>query len=41
MTNIEGIYRDNPMADKLMYITTDDTLKYPFFRLKLVFEYST
>ena len=26
------------MADKLMYISNDDTQNYPFYRLKLVVE---
>ena len=35
---LSGIYRDNTMADKLMYILNDNTQNYPFrklnFRLK-------
>ena len=32
-----GIYRDETLADKLMYIPNDDeTQNYPFCRLKLV-----
>ena len=37
-------YRDKTIADKLMYIPNDDTLNYPFYRLKLVvdtFEHTT
>ena len=30
--------RDKTMTDKFMFIPNDDTLNYPFFRLKLVVE---
>ena len=33
-----GIYRDNTMADKFMYIPNDNAQNYPFCRLKLVVE---
>ena len=32
------IYRDKTVANKLMYISNDDTQNYPFCRLKLVVE---
>ena len=33
-----GVKRDKTMADKLMYISNDDTQNYPFSRLQLVVE---
>ena len=33
-----GIITDKTMADKLMYIPSDDTQNYPFCRLQLVVE---
>ena len=33
------ILRDKTMADKLMYISNDDTQNYPFYRLQLVLKH--
>ena len=35
---LPGIYRDKTMANKLMWISNDDTQKYPFCRLQFVVE---